>query len=131
MNVIQENDTALVEVPYEGNENYPAGSHVYEWRRSAIGFHKKGFEVLVYVEGYRIFKDTWLHATYPFATLAEALTFYHTINNATSDEQDELLGLEDSCKYNGWYGLTVEGMQIYEYSGQGEFQWEKHYESRP
>ncbi len=121
MKTIQEGNTALTEVPYEGNENYPAGVLVYEWSRTAEEPKTSRFEVEVYVEGYRMTKDVWLFETYTFQTLADALAFYHKIN----DRNWEQLDFESAEKNTGWYGLTVEYMKVFEYTPEGKFKWER------
>jgi len=125
MKIIQNNNDTYVEIPCEGNENSAGWGpvHIYKWTRTPITV-KTGFVVEVYVEGYRMTKDVWLYEVYDFDTLDAALTFYHKLNQASWHEQEKILDFAGYTKYNGWYGLSVEEMRVYEYTPQGKFQWQ-------
>lgn len=113
INVVVSDDAAIVEIP--------ASDLIYEWRRHPEQ-SRKGFEVEVYVEGYRPGKETWLYETYEFKTLEEALRFHNEISWATSKEREKLLGFETREKYGG-YCLMFNYMEVYEYNEQGKFRW--------
>ena len=102
------------------------GDHVTYWERSEpVALRQPGFEVEVYVEGYRLNKDVWLHSKEQFDTLEQALEYYHKIANARFDEYDELL---DFKQYDsmGWHSISYEYMRVLEFAANGQvFEWER------
>ncbi len=87
-------------------------------KRTGENLRRVGFEVEIYVEGYRPSKDTWLHASYPFDTIHEAEAFYEKVISANWKEKEELLGLEDPG--DGTYGRTVDDVKVMEYASNGD-----------
>lgn len=89
-------------------------------RRTKIEPHRPGFEVQVYVEGYRPDKDVWLYETYRYDTLLEAIDFVRRVSFATWESRQTILGFEAATKETGWYGLSFEYVEVYEYTCAGE-----------
>lgn len=97
-----------------------------EWKKTPVIRHQPGFEVEVFIEGYRPTKDTWKHKTYRFDTLDQAIAFRDALANCPWNEWEELLGLERVYQGTGWYGFSYEYCEIYEYSADGaKFHWER------
>jgi hypothetical protein len=104
-----------MKITHEGKE--------FHWNRTEVG-ERPPFQVKVYVEGYRLSKEVWLYDTINFLTLEEALAFYISLHISNREEQASILDFASSTKYNGWYGLTLEYMEVYENTPEKTFKWE-------
>ncbi len=124
-NIIIDGNEALHEVPYDATAYVPAGVRVDKWERKPIQDHKLGFEVEVYVEGYRPNKDVWLHDKYDFDTLQAALDWLDTLQMSHPEKQAEMLNFEGYYKGTGWYMMSVEYFTLYEYTAEGTYQWQR------
>jgi hypothetical protein len=96
-----------------------------KWVRTLVTPSKPAkFTVKVVIEGYRPMKDQWEHETYDFAALEEAIAFYSKIMATDYDERGRLL---DFGRYEGqgWYGFSVEDVEIYEHAADGLYKWER------
>lgn len=94
------------------------------WTRTPIIEDDKSFFIEVYVEGYRTFKDTWLHYTYKFYTIEDALIWDKKLRLASREEQNDILGLNHLPE--DWYGITFEYTKIFELAKNGsKFIWER------
>lgn len=103
---------------------YPNDTPVEQWGRTPLEPQKTGFEVEVYVEGYRPNKEVWKHETFTFDTLADALAFAHEVGMKSWDEFQKWI--EPNYQDSGWYSISFEYTRVLERTADGTtYVWER------